>query len=275
MANISRGFTPRESAVTPSNKKFTFKKPGSLPLANDVPNVTPCLPTDNIGGSLSTENPCSSFEPNSCSDDELDFGEADTVVCKPETSSDPLTKHSDQSEDVIKYDKRIPPGECTVQNKLICRGKMPHEISHFNEETPMVFATSKQNIDSGPVTKKTVYRPNRTGKEQQAKLANPVSSSYFSKSSSSNDPIANKKSRSKSRQGPVSSVMSGCPSTSSLGGNSSAATESGVGDNMSIEDVGHLRTVERPDNFSMSTENQVVHWHLTFQPERKREIGNK
>ena len=288
MANTSRGFTPRKAVETPSNRKFMFKKPGSCPLASEISGDTPFLSTDNVNGHTSTENPYNKSIFASGSFDSAN-GEAETIIARPGPSTGHVTGHvtsrSEESEGVARNSNKVTsktpqngwlgPSTCHVTsrseesevvarngNKVTSkrpqyvnkslqrpRGLGPHGFPNFDKETPYLFATAKQTV--GTSSGISSGNGNQAGN---------VSSAYFSKSATSASlPRSKTKGKRQSQHTPVSSSLTTCSVSASSEADSSVAMETETEGEISGEDLGQIRTVERPKS-SMSIDSQVFNF---------------
>ena len=250
MANTSRGFTPRQTAETPSNRKFVFKKPGSTsrPFASEISGDTPFLSTDDVAGHASTENPYNKSIFASGSFDSA-VGETENIV-RATTSSGHVTSRSKESEAVATNSNRVMSKTPQYGNKTVQRpmGLGPYGFPNFDKETPYLIATAKQNdgAKSGASSRDSYHTGN-------------VSSAYFSKSATSTLPHSRNKGKRQPQRTPMSSSLTTGNVSASFEADSSVAMGTEIEGEMSGEDLGQVRTVERPES-SMSVDSQVFYF---------------
>ena len=246
MANTGRGITPKQARETPSDKKFTFKKPVTRPFASEISDETPLISTDKFGH-FSRENPFKSNCSSSFESNLDDYCEDRNIgSTKPGTSSRSLLpEHESVNVHVTKQNKCL----LSNTNQNSHRGSsrdwhLPHKVSDYRKETPIIFATSKRKADKVAEKKQVVGR-NYGNCEQE--ITNPVNSSYFSKSSNVG------KNQNKHQRTASSSVSGSLSDSSVTDGSFPMETEGDI----SVEDVRQLRTTDRPADFSLSADNQV------------------
>ena len=250
MANTSQGFTPRGSMDAPSNKQFTCKKPGTRPFTSELSSDTPFLSNNGVDGvgHTSTKNPCrskSSFA--SASFDSAD-GETETVIARQGNSSSHVTSRSEEPEGMTWCSNKVTSKTPQYGNRGLQRpvGFGQHGFANFDKETPFLYAIAKQNVSTNSGTNLRNHTQSLTGN---------VSSTYFSKLATSTFPRVKAKGKRQPQRAPVSSLTTSSVSASSEA-DSSIAMETETEGDMSVGDVGQLRTVERLES-SVSADSQV------------------
>ena len=171
----------------------------------------------------------------------------------PGPSSGHMTSRSEESEGVGRNSNKVTSKTPQYVNKGLQRprGLGPHGLPNFDKETPYLFATAKQHV--GTSSGISSGNGNHAGN---------VSSAYFSKSATSTSlPRSKTKGKRQPQRAQVSSSLTACSVSASSEADSSVAMETETEGEISGEDLGQIRTVERPES-SMSIDSQVFNLHL-------------